>query len=595
MLYLKEKYHFLQAYEMFVIEKSERLKIFKGDGIPPFDPDNVPLDEFKKELKKLLHSGAKGRRMRFEKFNREDKEKWILVIPHEYYMKTDQEFDESENIVFRNRRPVIEMVVVYYYNKGILKLKAGRGNRPVKVSALFARHILGIDDEEYFTRNSVINFNPLKDKSFCFPIDPHDGIFDVKLVSATYCETSDPATTILAKNSNTGLLDRIRKYEPEEIEITAASIRFQFTPSKKKAKTAELAVPNFTNLAQLQVLPEEDIRKLIESNILIKRKEEAVSIICPIRCDNWTAMCRLQTHDDHQSGKLLGLCNDYEGGAVELSPLLVEMYDFHIPNLAAKLNEINKLEGSQGELYEGWYYLGSCVLDNEKLAVTIITSGFSINTDIASNQLSQEGCTRFLYLDLSLTDRNQLLQETPHLYSSLQDITDNDPFILDAAKIKSLLEAKKEKISLQIAGTPACPYRAEINGKTTLLDQKGYEDLLARKDKFGFLVDSTQGVVYSKVKPGIFQKASENEISMLSEYILKKEFIYPGKTNVGKFLGDPVKMFSRIRKKVCPKTGRTGFKGFEMCNDPNYLSNKIYKFNPDELSYCLILPADHNF
>jgi len=346
----------------------------------------------------------------------------------------------------------------------------------------------------------------------------------------------------------------------------------------------------------MQALPENTRRQLIETGVFVKRKEEATAIPCPIRCPEWTAMCQLQAHDDPRTGMLLGLCNEYEDGLVKLSRLLVEMYDFNLANLVKKVRGLNSLEGQSGEICQGLFFLGFLCSGKEKLALILTASTFALSADISSSRLMAEGCSRFLYLDLSLTDRGETLREASCLYASFKDtsVSQENPLILDAAKITSLLEAKKEKLSFRTVCEGVRPYQVEVNNERMFLDQKGYEELVSRHKKFDFLVDGINNLAYSKHNPDSPQRASDNEISMLAEYILKKEFIYPGKTAVGKFLGSPVKMFARIRKKITTPKGKTGFKGFEMCNDPNYLTHKLYRFKPEEVSYCLILPAERN-
>jgi len=247
LLYLHDQFYFRQAYELFIIDKNERLKVFKGSSIPPFNPLAIDLDGFKRELRELLYKEAEGKQMRFEPYHRPEEKKWMLVIPREHYMKDFHEFDESGNIISRERRPLVETIIIYYYDKGILKLKAGRGKRASQVSGLFAQHILNIADERHFIHNDVVNLDPLKDKNFNFPLDINDDVLEVKLVGATYSLANDPDTSVRIKNKNTGVLDIIREL-PEDIELTTAQIKFQFSWSKKSAKTAELSVPNHTNL-----------------------------------------------------------------------------------------------------------------------------------------------------------------------------------------------------------------------------------------------------------------------------------------------------------------------------------------------------------
>jgi len=258
-LYISNSKTFNKAYELFIIEKKENLRIFKGVSIPPFEePSELQLNHLKNSFKEVLYKNSFGKRLRLEKYYRDDQDKWLLVVPHEHYMKPDTEFDQKENLVSKERRPVVEILIIYYPAKGILKVKAGRGKKPEKAASLFAIHILNMDND-HFINTSIIRFAPLYDPQFSFPLDIKDGIEWVSLIELTFISGE---TQYTIRNDNKDVRDILSEHGLSDIEITKAKFLFKFPGGKRSKKTAEISIPNQTNL------DETDRDKLIEDFLI---------------------------------------------------------------------------------------------------------------------------------------------------------------------------------------------------------------------------------------------------------------------------------------------------------------------------------------
>jgi hypothetical protein len=253
-LFLEHRAVFDAAYDFYVLEKTEGLHTLLGRQAVPCKPTAGRLDRFKAELSKALRRDAHGPHLLVEP-GPPHPEKWIAVIPHETYVRPDHEFDEHSEITTRERRPVYEMVLIYYPETGVLKLKAGRGKRKIEqVAALFATEVLG-QGLAFFQVCQVVSFDPLLDPEFSFAREPEDEFQWAEPCEIKYRKLSntDVEHTVQCKEvryGKPGILVALAAegVDISEIEILGLKICFKFPRNNRDTKTVELAIPNRVHL-----------------------------------------------------------------------------------------------------------------------------------------------------------------------------------------------------------------------------------------------------------------------------------------------------------------------------------------------------------
>jgi len=252
-LFLDHRDEFDQAYRFYMLEKTEKLYNLMGETPTLCHPSAGNIARFKEQLAEILRREAYGPRLLVEVEGRHDG-KWMAAIPHQTYVKPDHEFNEDNEIVTRDRHPIYEMILVYYPDNGLLRLKAGRGRKKIKrVAAAFARGILG-QDNGFFAPCDIVNFEALKEDGFSFQPEPRDEFQWAKPVKVTFWKRSDPGTDyeIQCKDrrNRTNVLKEVEANGTSlsEIEITSLSICFKFPTNKRDTRTVELAKPNRVSL-----------------------------------------------------------------------------------------------------------------------------------------------------------------------------------------------------------------------------------------------------------------------------------------------------------------------------------------------------------
>lgn len=252
-LFLENRPVFEEAYEFFMLEKAENLHTLLGREPVPCAPTKARIERFKTELIKVLKRDAHGGQLRVEE-GPPHPEKWMAMIPHETYVRPDHEFDEHNEITTRERRPIYEMVLIYYPETGVLKLKAGRGKKKLEhVAALFATEILG-QGLAFFQVCQVVNFDPLL-KDECFAREPGDQFQWAVPTQIKYIKLAEPDfdhTTHCrdARSGRASILLALASagVDLSEIEIISLSICFKFPRNSRDTKTVELTIPNRVTL-----------------------------------------------------------------------------------------------------------------------------------------------------------------------------------------------------------------------------------------------------------------------------------------------------------------------------------------------------------
>lgn len=252
-LYLEHRAVFDEAYDFFMLEKAENLHTLLGRHPVPCEPTPERLDQFKTELVKALRRDAHGPQLLVE-VAPPHPEKWMALIPHETYVRPDHEFNGENEIETRERRPVFEMVLIYYPESGVLKLKAGRGKRKLEqVATLFATEVLG-QRSDFFQVCQVVSFEPLH-KPECFAREPGDRFERAVPTQIKYIKVAEPAfdRTIHCRDLGSGRASILLALAGDgvdlsEIEILSLSIWFKFPRSNRDTKTVELTIPNRVTL-----------------------------------------------------------------------------------------------------------------------------------------------------------------------------------------------------------------------------------------------------------------------------------------------------------------------------------------------------------
>jgi hypothetical protein len=253
-LYLDHREVFDEAYEFYALEKTDNLHSLVGRAPVPCKPSSTLVEAFKRALSAAMRPEGEGPRLRVEVEERHP-DKWMAAIPHQTYVKPDHEFNERNEIVTRDRRPVYEMVLIYYPANGLLKLKVGRGRKKVEaVAAVFAREILG-QDEEFFQICDVVNFEPLLDPHFALTTEPGDHFEWARPTHIRFSKHAHPGIEYQVHckdlhDGDPGVLKTLASdgVDLSEIEIQGLSICFKFPKNKRDTRTVELGRPNRVSL-----------------------------------------------------------------------------------------------------------------------------------------------------------------------------------------------------------------------------------------------------------------------------------------------------------------------------------------------------------
>jgi len=253
-LYLDYQQVFDEAYDFFVLEKTENLHILLGRTPIVCTPTEPQIDAFKQKLITTLRPEGEGPKLRVEVEPRHA-DKWMASIPHQTFVKPDHEFDERSEIVTRDRRPLYEMILIYYPAIGLLKLKVGRGRqKAIRVASVFATEILG-QDTDFFQICEVVSFEPLQNPRFSFQREPGD-LFEwarPMLIRFTKSSAEGVDYQVHCKdlvNGAAGVLARLQAdgISLTEIDIQALNICFKFPKNKRDTRMVELGRPGRISL-----------------------------------------------------------------------------------------------------------------------------------------------------------------------------------------------------------------------------------------------------------------------------------------------------------------------------------------------------------
>ncbi len=249
-LFLDHFVQFKTAYDRYIVEKVENLKIFIGRENVPCDPTPTRLTRFKEKLRSAFHHLDSGPKLKVESVSNKDN-KWVFVIPHETFPKPDPVFQNGETIGTQIRRPVYELVIVYYADQAVLKIRVGRGKKKAEVVAsIFAEEILE-KRADHFQVANIVNLAPLFKPGFDFPKRNDDQFEYACLVELKFSPKGNRAFRQMMHCSDTNngkqnVLDQLHEQglSLQNIDVHEIGILFQYPGGKKKRRTVYLKPPN---------------------------------------------------------------------------------------------------------------------------------------------------------------------------------------------------------------------------------------------------------------------------------------------------------------------------------------------------------------
>ncbi|PIQ83237.1 MAG: hypothetical protein COV75_08495 [Candidatus Omnitrophica bacterium CG11_big_fil_rev_8_21_14_0_20_63_9] len=253
-LYLDHRQVFDEAYGFFVLEKTENLHILLGRKPVACTPTASQIDAFRQKLITTLRPEGEGPKLRVEVEARHA-DKWMASIPYQTFVKPDHEFDDRSEIITRDRRPIYEMILIFYPATGLLKLKVGRGRqKAIQVASVFATQILG-QDADFFQICEVVSFEPLQNPRFAFQREPGDHFEWAlpMLIRFTKSSADGVDYQIHCKdlvNGAAGVLGRLQAdgISLTEIDIQALNICFKFPKNRRDTRMVELGRPGRISL-----------------------------------------------------------------------------------------------------------------------------------------------------------------------------------------------------------------------------------------------------------------------------------------------------------------------------------------------------------
>lgn len=252
-LWLRHRKKFQQLHDCFVLEKADNLVVLLGRTKTERPRDGTNLEGFKNKLRGILRKGCEGPRLLVE-VGPHPEGKWVMVVPHEHFVKPDHVFKSESEISTKDRRPVYELVIIYHYDRGMLKLKVGgrAGHRKAEaVADAFAADVLG-KRAGHFQVVDIVGFDPLFRPGFDFPRRPNDEFEWARPVEIRFKRLADQTFTHVIHCNNTmgGKQDVLGQLKdmgltPKEVVVESLAIQFQFPGGgRKKRRTVVLRPPN---------------------------------------------------------------------------------------------------------------------------------------------------------------------------------------------------------------------------------------------------------------------------------------------------------------------------------------------------------------
>jgi hypothetical protein len=138
---------------------------------------------FQRQLRDSLASLARGRQCRVDAHSDDDEA--VIVIQRGHYLRTVPLFasETSDDIDYRNFRPVVDDLIFYDPHSSILRIKATTRTERETYLGLFAHHIAGRDDLVMNALNEqVYTLEPLQNGTFSY--SGSGAIVGVRLVRA---------------------------------------------------------------------------------------------------------------------------------------------------------------------------------------------------------------------------------------------------------------------------------------------------------------------------------------------------------------------------------------------------------------------------
>lgn len=236
---------FIAAENLYNIDYIDKFSDYKGDKV--IQPNHTFINLLASELEKHFTSKGKGKIVKIENYRFSNRIVYFVKYAEKIKDVSILEADRFQNRKLRLSR---EIILIFYPNKKLLRIKAPTKILKELLVNNFARHIL--NNENYFINSkSAVYYNLKKvfelDK-FEETLNP-DEVESVALKELTLQGTSEDKSKITFTDIN--VLRQLEKTE-SKIELykpIKAKIQFKLKDYKKSnSRTIEIAIPNISNL-----------------------------------------------------------------------------------------------------------------------------------------------------------------------------------------------------------------------------------------------------------------------------------------------------------------------------------------------------------
>lgn len=245
MVFITNLQAFISAENLCNIDSVDKFSDYKGAKV--IQPNHSSLEAIEEELEQYFASKGKGKKVKIESYSFANR--IVYFVKYGERIK-DVSILEEDNFQSRKLRLSREVILIFYPNRKLLRVKA-----PTKIlkSLLvnnFARHIL--KDENYFINSEHAIYYNLKKvfelDNFEQTLNP-DEVESVVLKELTVENTSEGKSKITFSCNNV-----LRQLEDTESKIEhyrpiKAKIQFKLKDfGKSNNRTIEIATPNISNL-----------------------------------------------------------------------------------------------------------------------------------------------------------------------------------------------------------------------------------------------------------------------------------------------------------------------------------------------------------
>jgi len=180
-LYLDDRRAFFEAYKDYTVDSMAHGKEYRGRAATKLEASPLKKQRLEQELRRYFRDTAFGARCQVEDHVNDDK--LAVFVFHEDEVTPLERFNDEGAVTTDWQRPVLKMAAVFHFESATLQVKATRKLEREKLRDLFAQTYVG--DLQFFedaSRTPKFSFEPLRQESFRFPVQPSDRIDRVSIV-----------------------------------------------------------------------------------------------------------------------------------------------------------------------------------------------------------------------------------------------------------------------------------------------------------------------------------------------------------------------------------------------------------------------------